>query len=103
MSEIAVIGTSEFILGFELSGIRNIVEIEEKEDPKEKLKELVDKPEISIIVTEENLMKRLSEDDRMKFEALVKTVIVALSKELTAEGLRKSIIRAIGVDLWREG
>lgn len=103
MSEIAVIGNSEFALGFELAGIRNILEIEENEDPLEKLRELVAKPEISIIVTEENLMKKISEDDRMKLEALIKPVLVVLSKELTAESLRRSIIRAIGVDLWREG
>jgi len=103
MSEIAVIGSSEFALGFQLAGIRNVVELGENENPSEKIKELTCKPEISIIVTEENLMKKVSEDERMKLEALIKPVIVVLSRELAAENLRKSIIKAIGVDLWREG
>ena len=103
MSEIAVIGSSEFALGFQLAGIRNVVELKDSENPSEKIKELTCKPEISIIVTDENLMKKISEDDRMKFEALIKPVIVVLSRELAAESLRKSIIKAIGVDLWRDG
>ena len=103
MSEIAVIGSSEFALGFQLAGIRNVVELKDNENPLEKIKGLTSRPEVSIIVTEENLMKKVSEDERMKLEALIKPVIVVLSRELAAEGLRKSIIKAIGVDLWREG
>jgi V/A-type H+/Na+-transporting ATPase subunit F len=99
MLGVAVIGSSEFILGFQMAGIRNTFEVDL--DPYRKMKELMARDDIGIIITEEPLMKNLDEHDRNEIESSVKPVVIVLSEQASSESLRKMIRKSIGIDLWQ--
>lgn len=97
--ELAVCGNSAFTLGFALSGIRHIKTVQQDGTPQ--LKELMNNPEIGIILTDQQTMDGLPEFFRQTVESSVKPVIVVLSADAAAqEGLRRLIKKSIGVDLW---
>ena len=98
MSEIAALGGSEFILGFQLAGIKQTVEV--SQTPEADFKRVMADRNVGIIMTDERTIKKLSERDRVMVESSVKPVIVVLSTEDYSEGLRKMIKKSIGVDLW---
>ncbi|MBI1969981.1 V-type ATP synthase subunit F [Candidatus Woesearchaeota archaeon] len=101
MLEVAVIGSSEFVLGFQLAGVKRIIELEEKENPEKKIMELKQDPAIGIIITDARTMEKLNEYRREEIQASVKPVVVVLSIEAEAQdALRKMILKSIGVDLW---
>lgn len=99
MPEIAVIGGSEFVLGFQLAGIKKVCE---EETPEKKMLELMKDDGVGIIITDEKTMGRLSEYTREAVEISVKPVTVVVSDEGSSqEGLRKMIKKSIGIDLWK--
>ncbi|MCX8146923.1 MAG: V-type ATP synthase subunit F [Candidatus Woesearchaeota archaeon] len=100
--QIAVIGLPEFTLGFRLVGIRNIIDIDmERDNPSEKMKELIARNDIGIIISDEKVINVIDERTREIVERSVRPVNVVVSTEATAqETLRKMIIKSIGVDLW---
>jgi V/A-type H+-transporting ATPase subunit F len=99
---IYVVGSSEFVLGFRLAGIKNVVEIEEV-DVNAYMKvmdEIVGKEDVGLIVVDALDFKKLPSGKRAELESLKRPIILTLSKEMVAsESLRKKIIQAIGVDL----
>jgi vacuolar-type H+-ATPase subunit F/Vma7 len=98
--ELAVIGGSGFTLGFALSGIRRIVDVEG--DPAPAFRKLMQEPEIGILLTDEETLARLDENAREDVERSVRPVVVVLSAEATQESLRRMILKSIGVDLLKE-
>lgn len=99
MLEIAVIGGSEFVLGFQLAGIRNVVIV--SSNAQEEFRKLLADQEIGIILTDDRTMEALSEHLRADIQKLAKPVVVTLSTRETAQDeLRKMIQRSIGVDVW---
>lgn len=101
MSEITVIGSHEFTTGFQLIGVKNAVEIDTAH-AHEALQAQMRKPEIGILIIDDEILKNIHPEDRIKIENSVKPVVVVLSKEGSSQSLRQSIVRAIGVDLWKE-
>jgi V/A-type H+/Na+-transporting ATPase subunit F len=101
--EIAVIGSNAFTLGFQLAGIRRIEEIEEgKSNTAEKMKGLLKEEDIAVILTNQETIDLLDESTSEDALTSVKPVVVVLSTEGSQEGLRKMIIKSIGVDLWNK-
>ncbi|KHO46840.1 MAG: V-type H+-transporting ATPase subunit F [archaeon GW2011_AR3] len=98
MLEIAVAGTSRFILGFQLAGIRHTHEIES--DHYNRLKQLMSDPAVGIIITEEKIMEKLDEHDKNEIESSVRPVVIMLSDQASSESLRKMIGKSVGIDLW---
>ncbi len=98
MLDIAVVGSTKFVLGFQLSGIRQTFEVEG--DYYKKIKDIMAKENIGIMVTEENIMKQLDDHDRNDIESSVRPVVIVLSEEASSESLRKMIRKSIGIDLW---
>jgi len=99
MPEIAVIGGSEFVLGFQLAGIKKVYE---EDAPERKVLELMKDEGIGIIITDEKTMGKLSEYTREAVELSVKPVTVVVSEEGSSqESLRKIIKKSIGIDLWK--
>ncbi len=99
---IAVAGSSEFQIGFELAGVKRFYTIENM-SPEEvftTLQQASLEQNIGIIIVEEERLTGIPVADRMLLENSVKPVIVTLRKELGESGiLRRQIIRAIGIDL----
>jgi V/A-type H+-transporting ATPase subunit F len=105
MMELAVFGAPEFTLGFRLSGITKVVDVDEsgRSDADKRLLDLIEDQNIGIIIADDRTMNSLSERMRERAESLVRPVIVIVSAEPTAqETLRKMIIKSIGVDLWKQ-
>ena len=98
MSDIAALGGPEFILGFQLAGIKQTVEV--SQNPDADFRKLMGDKNIGIIMTDENTVKKLIDRDRLRVESSVNPVVVVLSTEDYSEGLRKMIKKSIGVDLW---
>ncbi|MBU0536191.1 MAG: V-type ATP synthase subunit F [Nanoarchaeota archaeon] len=101
--EIAVIGRPEFTLGFRLSGITKVIDVENTDDSEKKIAEIMKDQNIGIMVTDDATITCLSERTREAVETSVKPVAVVVSTESTAQDtLRKMIIKSIGVDLWKD-
>jgi V/A-type H+-transporting ATPase subunit F len=101
--EIAVAGSPEFTTGFRLAGVRKFANV----DPDEKgaeldaaLAELLEDPDVGIVVMHEEDLEHLSRGVRTEVETSVDPVVVTLGG--TASGLREQIRRAIGIDLMEE-
>ncbi|MCX6707774.1 MAG: V-type ATP synthase subunit F [Candidatus Woesearchaeota archaeon] len=101
--DIAVIGPSEFTLGFRLSGINKVIEASGNQEKIDKLfYDAMADENLGIIITDNTTMDAMSERIRERAEASVKPVVIIVSTESTAqETLRKMIIKSIGVDLWK--
>ena len=97
MMEIAVLGGSEFILGFQLAGITRTIEV--SENPANEIKEVMKAPDVGIIVIDEKTMEKLDENTQQLIESSIKPVSVVVSTKDTNEALRRLIKKSIGVDL----
>jgi len=97
--ELAVIGNEEFILGFQLAGIRNTFKI--GKEPLKDIKDMKKKSNIAVVVIEENIMDKLDPHDRHEIESSISPVFVPLSDTAEQESLRRLIKKSIGVDLWK--
>ena len=102
MSEMAVIGSPEFTTGFQLIGIQKAFEANEA-SALETIRKAMTDQSIGILIVDDTITSKVHPEDKRKIEDSVRPVVVMLSKDETSQSLRQSIIRAIGVDLWKEG
>lgn len=98
--KIAVIGKSEFTLGFRLTGIKDILDADE--NPREQIDELIKNAEIGIVVIDEDTVSRADERTKEDIVNSIKPVFVTVSATAAQEELRKMIIKSIGVDLLKD-
>jgi V/A-type H+/Na+-transporting ATPase subunit F len=100
--EIAVIGNSEFILGFRLAGIRKTYPVESDAKLTEYINSVLADNDVGILVLNSSDMKRIPGRLRTTLENSVKPTIIAIGEE--EEGglsMRERIKRSVGVDLWK--
>lgn len=97
--EIAVVGSDDFVTGFQLAGVRTVFVVEEDVD--EKIMEAINSPEIGVIVMEEEELAKISFRTKKLLEKLVKPVLITLSSKGKETDLRQLIKRTVGVDLWK--
>jgi len=102
MKEIAVVGTSEFTLGFRLAGIKNVIEISGKGTISEEIVPLLNNQDIGIIVIDDATMGALDEYTKERVVNSISPVVVVVGKEARQDELRKMIIQSIGVDLMKD-
>jgi|TARA_A100001234_G_C12640848_1_gene391929 V/A-type H+-transporting ATPase subunit F len=100
MMELAVIGSQEFTLGFQLAGISNIYNPENDEQMSSQLKSLLNSKEVGIIVIDSSIMATLPERLRDQLSASVTPTVLGIGTEEDTT-LRDTIRKAIGVDLWK--
>ena len=98
--ELAVIGSQEFTLGFQLAGISNIYNPENDEQMSSQLKSLLNSKEVGIIVIDSSIMSTLPERLRDQLSASVTPTVLGIGTEEDTT-LRDTIRKAIGVDLWK--
>ena len=99
MVKIAVAGSNEFVVGFQLAGIRDIVEL--NGNYFNELKNLKFKKEIGVVVVDEKIMESLETHQRLEMEDSVDPVFIPVSTKVEQDSLKRLIKKSIGVDLWK--
>jgi V/A-type H+-transporting ATPase subunit F len=99
--EIAVIGNSEFILGFRLAGIRKTYAAENDEKLNEQITSVLQDEDVGILVLNSSDMERIPRKLRVTLENSVKPTVIALGAEEGGLSMRDRIKRSVGVDLWK--
>ena len=101
MTRLAAIGTNEFLLGFQLAGIKDTIEAD-KNGIFKALNEIKKNKEIGIVVVDQTLMDAVERHDRIEIESSVHPVFVSLSTKSSQDNLRYLIKKSIGVDLLQQ-
>ncbi|HUR61456.1 MAG TPA: V-type ATP synthase subunit F [Candidatus Thermoplasmatota archaeon] len=99
MTEIAVMGSPQFTLGFRLAGVRRIFDATTEEQLERAARQACSDPSVSILVLETADLGRLSPRTRSDLVASVKPTVVAVGTQ-EDNTLREKIKQAVGVDLW---
>jgi V/A-type H+-transporting ATPase subunit F len=99
--EIAVIGNSEFILGFRLAGIRKTYAAENDEQLAATITSALHDGDIGILVLNSSDMERVPRRLRTTLENSVKPTVIAIGGEEGGLSMRERIKRSVGVDLWK--
>jgi V/A-type H+-transporting ATPase subunit F len=100
MLEIAVVGTQEFTLGFQLAGISHIHNTSSDEEVSTVLRELLNEKEVGIIVVDSKILARMPERLRNRLSDSISPTVLGIGTEEDTS-LRENIRKAIGVDLWK--
>ena len=98
--DLAVIGSFEFTLGFQLSGITNITNPEDDDEMATALKSLLNRKDVGIVVIDSAILAALPERLRNRLSASVTPTVLGIGTEEDTT-LRDTIRKAIGVDLWK--
>lgn len=93
---IAVIGDSEFRLGFQLAGIEKTYT---EEDYKKKIQEILNHDKIGILIAKQKDISQLSKRIQNQVNSSTDPVVVTLSEDAESEHLQKKIKKAIGADI----
>ncbi len=99
--EIAVIGNSEFILGFRLAGIRKTYAAENDEKRNEYITSVLHDGQIGILVLNSSDMEKIPRRLRATLENSVRPTVIAIGAEEGGLTMRERIKRSVGVDLWK--
>jgi V/A-type H+-transporting ATPase subunit F len=98
--DIAVIGKSEFVVGFRLAGVRKTYDVKSERELEDKIKECIKDNDIGIIVLHSDDLKKLPASLLKIVDESVEPTFIAIGGK-EESGLREKIRRAIGVDLWK--
>ena len=99
MVKIAVAGGNEFIVGFQLAGIMDTIEM--NDNIFDGLKMLKKRKDIGIVVVDEKIIDRLEMSQRLEIEASVDPVFIPVSTKVEQDSLKRLIKKSVGVDLWK--
>jgi V/A-type H+-transporting ATPase subunit F len=99
LTEIAVMGSPQFTLGFRLAGVRRIYDATTEEQLERAARQACADPSVSILVLETADLSRLTPRTRSDLVASVKPTVVAVGTQ-EDNTLREKIKQAVGVDLW---
>ena len=98
--EIAVVGTPEFTLGFQLAGVRRLHNPDGDEELATTMRQLLNQKGIGIVVIDSIDLTRLSERLRSQIADSITPTVLGIGTD-EDNTLRESIKSALGVDLWK--
>ncbi len=98
MTEIAIVGSERFTLGFRLAGVRKVW-IANAEDLERNARQAMADDDVSILVMETSDVSSLDARLRNELVTSVKPTLVAVGTD-EDNTLREKIKQAVGVDLW---
>ena len=98
--EIAVIGTPEFTLGFQLAGVNRLHNPQDDEELATTMRQLLNQNDVGIVVIDSADLIRLSERLRSQIADSITPTVLGIGTE-EDNTLRESIKSALGVDLWK--
>lgn len=96
--DIAVIGSSDFITGFKLAGIRKTYEA--KDDLEAKIQSVLQDRTVGILVIHQDDLKRLPVHLQKILDDSVEPTVIAIGGG-ESTSLRDKIKQSVGVDLWK--
>ena len=99
MVKIAAVGGSEFIVGFQLAGIKNTIELNNNQY--NELKNMKNRKDIGIVIIDEKILDNLEPHQRLDIDASVEPVFIPVSTKVEQDSLRRLIKKSVGVDLWK--
>jgi len=100
--EIAVIGNSEFILGFRLAGIQKTYAAENDEKLVEHITSVLADTNVGILVMNASDMEKVPRKLRVTLDNSVRPTVIAIGGgEEGGLSMREKIKRSVGVDLWK--
>ncbi len=99
--EIAVVGSSEFVLGFRLAGVRKTYVADSDEKLTEQVTRILDDETVGILVLQSRDMNRIPRRLQATLENSVKPTVIAVGGEEGGMSMRERIKRSVGVDLWK--
>ena len=98
--DIAVVGSADFTLGFQLAGINTLYNPEGEEDTTKVFRDLLTKKGVGIVVVDSAVLATRPERLRDRLSKSVTPTVLGIGTEEDT-ALRDTIRKAIGVDLWK--
>ena len=98
--EIAIVGTPEFTLGFQLAGITRLHNPESGDEMSRTLRSMLDEKEVGIIVVDAADLTSMPDRLRQRLSDSISPTVLGIGTE-EDDTLRESIKSALGVDLWK--
>ncbi len=98
--EIAVVGKSDFVLGFRLAGIRKTYDATPAEMEARAQAVLNDRT-VGILVMHNDEINKLSTHMQQILDDSVEPTVIAIGGKGESTNLRDKIKQAVGVDLWK--
>ena len=99
--DIGVMGNSDFVLGFNLAGVRKTYVVDRAEFPKQMERILVQKDNLGILIVESSSLETLSPLQKRKASESLEPVVIAMGEGAGEADLREKVKRAIGIDLYK--
>ena len=98
--EIAFVGGSESVLGFNLAGVKKSYAANTEEEMVSKIGEIMADSNVGILVLKQSDYNKLPKRLQEQLSDSIKPTMIAIGTEQSTE-MREKIKRAIGVDLWK--
>jgi len=98
--EIAIVGTPEFTLGFQLAGIMRLHNPASIEETGNVLRTMLEENEVGIIVIDATELTSLPGKLRQRLSDSISPTVLGIGTD-EDNTLRESIKSALGVDLWK--
>lgn len=99
--EIGVMGDPDFVLGFNLAGVRRTYVVDDKEFPKTLERLLSKSDNLGILIVQGAHLDVLPPLLRKKATESLEPVLVAMGEGAGEGDLREKVKRAIGIDLYK--
>ena len=98
--EIAFVGGSESVLGFNLAGVKKSYAADTEEQMVSKIGEVMADSNVGILVLKQSDYNKLPKRLQEQLTESIKPTVISIGTEQSTE-MREKIKRAIGVDLWK--
>lgn len=94
-------GSPDFVLGFNLAGVRRTIVVEPAAFPREIERMLASPENLGILVVEGSNLDTLNPHLRRKASESLEPVVIAMGEGAGEGDLREKVKRAIGIDLYK--
>ena len=101
MKDIGVMGNPDFVIGFNLAGIRKTYAVEPTDFPKSMERILSQKDNLGILIVESSSLDTLTPLLKKKVSESLEPVVIAMGEGAGEADLREKVKRAIGIDLYK--
>ncbi|TRZ91508.1 MAG: V-type ATP synthase subunit F [Methanosarcinales archaeon] len=98
--EIAVVGNSDFVLGFRLAGIRKTFDATSS-GIESRIHDILNDKTVGILLIHNDDMKKLSPQMQKTLDDSVEPTVISIGGKGESTNLRDKIKQAVGVDLWK--
>ncbi|GAB6265072.1 MAG: V-type ATP synthase subunit F [Methanothrix soehngenii] len=98
--EIAFVGGSESVLGFNLAGVKKSYAANTEDEMVSKIGDVMADSNVGILVLKQSDYNKLPKRLQEQLSESIKPTMITIGTEQSTE-MREKIKRAIGVDLWK--